>query len=204
MTYQTSYPMSQPTQPQQPPRPRGNLLLGILLGVIVGAIIGVLAWFALIDDPDSATPAPAQSPTAVESVEPSVEPSPEASPDPSASPTEDPAEPEEPASPEPSPEPTEGDNPEIVTELPASWVTVLASLPKNSTSADQAIALAQELTPSGRTTIVLDSNAFAGLTPGYWVVVIPGSSSGDEALAVCTAIGLQPKGNSCYARQIQG
>lgn len=143
MTYQTSYPMSQPTQPQQPPRPRGNLLLGILLGVIVGAIIGVLAWFALIDDPDSATPAPAQSPTAVES----VEPSPEASPDPSASPTEDPAEPEEPASPEPSPEPTEGDNPEIVTELPASWVTVLASLPKNSTSADQAIARAQEAHP---------------------------------------------------------
>ena len=191
--YPTQYPA---------PRQRGNLLLGTIAGVIVGAIAVMFVWFAFVDDPDTATPGPTPTPTPVESAQaPDPSPTPDESPAASPTPEETPA-----TSPSPSPSPSAAPtgNPAVLTELAPGWVTVLDSLDKTSVSADEAVARAVELTRPGYPAHALDTDAFRGLTPGYWAIVIPGATSGDGALAVCTEIGLTPRSNNCYARQIQG
>ncbi len=189
------------------PAPRGSLPLGIVLGVIVGAIAVMFAWFALVDDPDRATPAT----TPVPSVAPSAEPTPEASAttEPSAEPTASPeatpdakptATPE--ATPGATPEPTA--NPAIVTELPVgTWVTVLASLPKDAVTAEQAIDRAARESRNGYTAIVIDTNEFSGLNAGYWAVVIPGAESRSASNEVCRGLGMAVN-DKCYPREIKG
>ncbi|MDO5535887.1 MAG: hypothetical protein Q4F65_14720, partial [Propionibacteriaceae bacterium] len=117
------------------------------------------------------------------------EPSPEVTPEPEPAPTEEPAEPVHPG---------------VVTSLPTgSWVTVLASLPKDAVTADQAVQRAQQESRPGHQAIVIDTNSFTGLTPGYWAVVIPGADSRAASDAVCDAIGI-PVSDHCYAREIKG
>ena len=153
------------------PAPRGSLPLGIVLGVIVGAIAVMFAWFALVDDPDRATPAT----TPVPSVAPSAE---------------------------PTPEPTA--NPAIVTELPVgTWVTVLASLPKDAVTAEQAVDRAARESRNGYTAIVIDTNEFSGLNAGYWAVVIPGAESRSASNEVCRGLGMAVN-DKCYPREIKG
>ena len=169
------------------PAPRGSLPLGILLGVVAGAIAVMLAWFAWVDDPDRATPAPSPTPTASAPTSQAAGPTPTASAAPSASPT-----------------PAQTPNPNVVTDLPVgSWVTVLASLPKGSVTAEQAIARAAQESRNGYTAIVIDSDAFEGLNPGYWAVVIPGSDSRNASNAVCDALGIGVN-SQCYPREIKG
>ena len=145
------------------PAPRGSLPLGIVLGVIVGAIAVMFAWFALVDDPDRATPE---------------------------------------ATPGATPEPTA--NPAIVTELPVgTWVTVLASLPKDAVTAEQAIDRAARESRNGYTAIVIDTNEFSGLNAGYWAVVIPGAESRSASNEVCRGLGMAVN-DKCYPREIKG
>ncbi len=175
------------------PRQRGSLPLGITLGAIVGAIAVMFVWFALVDDPDSATPAPSQTPT--QSVEPS--PTPSATPSASVAPSES-------APPTQASEPPPGPIPGITTELPVgTWVTVLDSLPKASTTPEQAIERAAALSHPEHQAIVIDTNAFTGLNPNYWAVVIPGAESRAASAEVCKAIGI-PAGDKCYPREIKG
>lgn len=190
-----------------PPQQRGSLPLGLVLGVIVGAVLVMVAWFTLVPNPDSATPAP--SPTA--SKKPSVEPTPVRTPEQSAeaspaSPSTPKPTPDAPAAPTPdtSLEPVETPIPGVVTQLPAGWVTVLDSMKKDAVTPEQAVARAHELSSNGRIAVALDTDAFPDLATGYWAIVIPGSTNGNEALAVCTELGRTPRGNDCYARQIKG
>lgn len=190
------------------PAPRGNLGLGIIMGVVVGALIVALAWFALLD-PATAEPGPTPSPTETQaSVEPtpSEEPSPTPTETPSESPTPEETTPAESPSPEvtePTPTPEESTPPEgIITDLPAgSWVTVLDSLAQSGTTPEQALARAAELSHPDHQAIVIDTNAFPNLNPGYYAVVVPGQASRADSNAVCEAIGI-PLGNNCYPRQI--
>lgn len=189
---------------QMPSRPRGSLPLGIVMGVIVGAIAVMFAWFLVVDDPDSATPAPspsvnqpAESPQAPE---PSGTPTPDAPASAEAPPTSD-----APTQPDPAATPGEGDAPApgITTELPVgSFVTVLQSLPKSSTTPEQAVARAAEWSQHGYTAIVIDTDAFDGLNSGYWAVVIPGQTTRDGFREICAQYDLGPQ--KCYPREIKG
>lgn len=194
-----------PTQ-YQAPRQRGNLPLGIVAGVIVGAIAVMFVWFALVDDPDTATPANTPSQTPVASSQ-APDPSPTPDESPAASPT--PAEsgtpqPSADASATPDPEPTTTPIPGITTELPAgSWVTVLDSPSKSGMTPEQAIARAAELSSPEHQAIVLDTDAFDGLNRGYWAIAIPGAQSRAASNDICQAIGI-PVGDKCYPREIKG
>lgn len=180
------------------PPARGNLGLGIAMGALVGAVLIMIAWFAL-DSPDAATPAPSPTPTATAST-PSPSRTPSASATPSATPTPTPS-----ATDTPTAAPTESAPPAppgIVTSLPPGWVTVLESLPKASTSPEQAVAKAAEWSQHGYTASVLDTDAFAGLTPGYYAIAITGQTGREDFRAVCAAYG-QPA-TKCYPREIKG
>lgn len=162
-----------------PPR-TGSLGLGLVLGVAAGIAVVVPAWLFLV--PMSAVPAatatPSVSSTAV---------------------VESPTPTEAASTPTPSPTPTPDG---IVTTLPSgSWVTVLKSLRQSSVSAEQAQQEASKLATDKYTPVVLDTNAFGNLNPGYWAVVIPGFSSRAESDAVCDELGLGV-GNSCFSREI--
>ena len=181
------------------PPSRGSLPLGIVLGVVVGAIGVVFAWFARVDDPDRATPAQGPTPAASTPQQPQPTPSSSATPSASATPTPTPS---ASATPTPTPEPTA--HPGVVTELPAgTWVTVLASLPKNAVTPDQAVERAAKESRDGHTAIVLDTNEFEGLNAGYWAVVIPGADSREASNQVCRDLGI-PLGNKCYPREVLG
>lgn len=177
------------------PAPRGSLPLGLVLGVIVGAIAVMFAWFAVVDDPDRATPAKSASPAASTPAQQSPGPTPTPSPVDTPSPT---------PTPEPTPTPTPSLNPDVLTELPVgSWVTVLASLPKGSVTSDQAVARAARESRNGYTAVVIDTDRFTGLTRGYWAVVIPGADSRAASNAVCADLGIAVS-NKCYPREIKG
>ena len=201
-------PYQQPA-PQYAPRPtpRGNLPLGIVLGVIVGAIAVMFAWFAFIDDPDSATPAPAASPTPTQPVESS--PTPEQSPATTPDATSPSPSAEASGTPEASPSAAPSAEPQapiegITTELPAgTWVTVLDSPAKSDMTPEQAIARAAELSRPDHRAVVLDTDAFEGLNRGYWAIAIPGAESREASNDVCRAIGV-PVGDKCYPREIKG
>ena len=184
------------------PPARGNLGLGVAMGALVGAIVILIAWFAL-DSPDAATPAPSPSPSASATTSPSptrtptVTPTPSTTPSATATATDTPTvAPSEPASATP-PAP-----PGIVTSLPAGWVTVLESLPKASTTPEQAVAKAAEWSQHGYTASVLDTDAFAGLNRGYYAIAITGQTGREDFRAVCAAYGQPP--NKCYPREIKG
>lgn len=194
----------QPT-PHGAPRQRGNLPLGILLGVIVGAIAVMFAWFALVDDPDTATPGPTPAQTVESSQAPDPSPTPDESPVASPTPAESEApQPSADASAPPDPEATNPPIPGITTELPAgSWVTVLDSPAKSGMTPEQAIARAAELSRPEHQAIVLDTDAFDGLNHGYWAIAIPGAQSRAASNEICRAIGI-PVGDKCYPREIKG
>ncbi|MFP5416045.1 MAG: hypothetical protein ACLGHZ_04090 [Actinomycetes bacterium] len=178
------------------PAPRGNLTLGIVLGVIAGLVAVILGWWAL--QPQlTGQPAPSPSASASPSRTPTPRPTPTASPTPSPTPSETAsATPSESAPPSPIPG--------IVTSLPpGSWITVLDSLRQGSTTPEQAIARAQELTFPGYQTVAIDTSAFSNLNPGYYAIVIPGAATRADVSATCQAIGI-PVGDDCYARQIPG
>lgn len=180
-----------------PQQPRGSLPLGILMGAVVGAIVLAIVWFgAGLGDSRTGTPveSPSPSPTPTQT-QPSPTPTPTQT-TPSVEPT-----PEETASEEPAPEASvEG----IVTELPVgSWITVLKSLRQSATTPEQALAQAAELSRPGYQAVVLDTNAFGNLKPGYFAIAIPGATSAADVTATCKAIGI-PQGDHCYPREIKG
>lgn len=168
------------------PPSRGSLPLGILMGAVVGAIILAIVWFGagLGDSPTTAAPSPSASgPT------PSLTPTPDTSQTPTPTPEDTPTQ-----------EPVEG----IVTELPTgSWITVLDSLPKASTSGQQAVERAAGLSSAGYTAVALDTDSFPSLTPGYYAIVIPGAATRQGVVDVCQAVGI-PLGDRCYPREIKG
>lgn len=179
-----------------PQQPRGSLPLGILMGAVVGAIVLAIVWFgAGLGDSRTATPAASPSPSPTQTV-----PSP-AQTTPSLEPASEETASEEPAPEEPAPEASvEG----IVTELPVgSWITVLKSLRQSATTPEQALAQAAELSRPGYQAVVLDTNAFGNLKPGYFAIVIPGAKSAADVTATCKAIGI-PQGDHCYPREIKG
>jgi len=177
------------------PRPRGSMLLGLVLGALVGILVIGLAWTLLVPD-RTATPAPgptvtvtAAAPTASVSRTPSATPTPSRTPSPSATPSES-----------PSATPPAG----LVTSLePGSWITVLDSLPKANSTAEQAVARASQLGNEQYRAVAIDSDAIPGLKPGYYAIAVPGAASRQESNAVCAALGIT-LGDDCYPRQIQG
>ena len=180
--------------------------LGVLAGAFTGALVIAVVWLLVVPSPDAAVPAPAPSPSQT-----TITPTPPPSASPSTRPTA-PVTPSGQATPELSVPPGESPddaNPDdaapeadVITELPSgSWVTVLKSLPQAGLPAAEAIERAKEFGNAEHPAGVLDTNAFPGLTPNYWAIVIPGSASRDESNLVCAALGL-PVGNRCYARPV--
>mgnify|MGYP001577714756 FL=1 len=169
-----------------PVQPRGNAWLGAALGVVAGLVILGLAWFAL-GGPASAQPVPSPSvagtPTPTRS-------SAAATPTATAS-----------ATPTGS---ASADVPGIVRELAAgSWVTVLDSLPQQGTTPQAALTRAAALSRDGFTASPVDTNAIAGLNPGFYAIAVTGLGSQADAYAVCDQMGV-PRGARCYPREIQG
>ncbi|MDQ0938597.1 hypothetical protein [Streptomyces sp. V1I1] len=81
------------------------------------------------------------------------------------------------------------------------WIAQLASVPKTGGTAarDQALAVIRLKVPTAE---VLDSNAFASLRPGYWVVYEPGPyASGATAGDFCLRVGLTSS-NDCRGRYL--
>ena len=80
---------------------------------------------------------------------------------------------------------------------------VLASLPKSEVTAEQAVERAQLESRNGQTAVVIDTDAFTGLNPGYWAVVVPGADSRSASNEVCRALGMAVN-DKCYPREIKG
>ncbi len=82
-----------------------------------------------------------------------------------------------------------------------SWIAQLASVPKTggTASRDQTLAAIRSRVPTAE---VLNSNAFASLRPGYWVVYEPGPyTSGAAAVDFCLRAGLT-NSNDCRGRYL--
>jgi hypothetical protein len=79
------------------------------------------------------------------------------------------------------------------------WILVLHSTEK-ALGIDEAFAVAAGF--AGPNVAVIDSDAYVGLEPGYWVVVSHGYASYDDARADCAATFGIELGGSCYQRQI--
>lgn len=173
-------------------QPQGNRTLGVVLGVVSGIAVTAVTWVLLVPSsgvtatPESPSPSASRTP---ESPQASEQPSESASPTPSQTPS---------PSASATPEVPEG----IVTSLPSgSWVTVLKSLPKEVVTPQNALEQAASLGNDQHKTVVLDTNAFDKLKPGYWAVVVPGQTSRAESNAVCDALGIG-LGNKCYPREV--
>ncbi|MFJ3978079.1 hypothetical protein [Streptomyces sp. NPDC090021] len=81
------------------------------------------------------------------------------------------------------------------------WIVQLASVPKNDgePARDQTLAAIREKVPTAR---VLDSDRYASLRPGYWVVYEPGPyATGADAVAFCHQAGLTSR-NDCRGRYL--
>ncbi len=88
-------------------------------------------------------------------------------------------------------------------QVTSGWVTVLDSKPKAEAGAHgAATSLASTLAASSGVAVeVLDTDAHPALTPGYWAVVVTGSSTEGQARAACGLVGREP-GPSCYPRSL--
>lgn len=82
-----------------------------------------------------------------------------------------------------------------------SYLLVLASLPKGTTSRAEAQGRADALAVAGHTPAVLDSDSVPGLHGGYWAIAETGFADEAAALAGCATYGREP-GGSCYARKV--
>lgn len=85
----------------------------------------------------------------------------------------------------------------------SGWVTVLDSKPKaesgsHAAAADMAAAMTAS---SGAKVEVLDTDAYPALTPGYWAVVLTGSTTETEARTACARVSREP-GPACYPRSL--
>lgn len=190
----------------QPERRTGNLWIGMVLGVIVGLMLVGLIFALTVGRPGTtATPSPAPTatvepvatPTPPPTLEPTATPTPTATAEPVTTPTPS-------ATPSPTPTPTPTAPPEgIVTDLSdGTYITVLESLRKGAVTPEQAMARASRLGNATYRPVVLDSDEFGNLKPGFWVIAIPGAADGAEAKARCAEVG-EAFGTDCYVRQIQ-
>ncbi|MEW1802944.1 hypothetical protein ACIGO7_24020 [Streptomyces virginiae] len=81
------------------------------------------------------------------------------------------------------------------------WIVQLASVPKTDGEAarDQTLSAVRRTVP---TAWVLDSDSYASLRPGYWVVYDRGPyTSGADAVAFCHRVGLTSR-NECRGRYL--
>ncbi len=83
-----------------------------------------------------------------------------------------------------------------------NWVLVLASLPKKSTSRQEAEAAAKKISKKRRA-VVVDTQKYAGLTDGYWAVVDARPFKTEKsARSACSDFDRSP-GKTCYPRQLK-
>ncbi|MEV6683338.1 hypothetical protein AB0N09_41790 [Streptomyces erythrochromogenes] len=81
------------------------------------------------------------------------------------------------------------------------WIVQLASIPKTDgePAREQNLAVIRRKVPTAR---VLDSDQYASLRPGYWVVYDPGPyATGADAVAFCHEAGLNTR-NNCRGRYL--
>ena len=181
------------TSPTPPTAPRGSFALGAIAGVLTGLLVLGLAWLLWPRTPTLATPTPTPSASRV-----TVTPSRTPSPTPPAVATS--------ATPTPTPAatPTGPSASGVLTQLPAgTFVAVLDSLPKASTTPEQAVARAAQLSIPTQALAAIDTDAVPGLTPGYYAIGVPGATSRDQVAQLCQALG-RSVGGSCYARLVGG
>lgn len=103
----------------------------------------------------------------------------------------------------PTTTPSSGSTPTQSVPTASGWVAVLDSKPKaESGSFASATEMAANLTAGSGTPVeVLDTDAYRTLTPGYWAVVLTGSTTEAEARAACARVGREP-GSTCYPRSL--
>lgn len=157
----------------------------LVLAVVIQGVIGGLLWNQL----RATAPGLATGPAAAETAAPAT--------DQTRAPVE--------SAPAPAPTTTSAAAPtpesRTVTSLPSgTWLTVLDSLPKGERTEAEAWAMADSLSGQARV-VVVDSDRIPGLRAGYWAVAIPGSSSRDQASALCAGVG-RSVGGTCYPRQV--
>ncbi|WP_040161001.1 hypothetical protein [Nigerium massiliense] len=198
-------------------RGRGNTWVGALAGILVGLLAVVIGFFALRTGPTTATPSP--SPTASTppvaashtpsmptstptSVSPSPTPTRTATPTPTPSETPSPS-PSETPSPSPSSaSPSSTYAPGLVTQLRSgSYIAVIRSLPKQTNSAEEAVAYAKAQSRGGQTLVAIDSDKVGGLRDGFYAIAVPNLTDYQQVKAACAAMGL-PNGDRCFPRTI--
>lgn len=180
-TVMAAQPQSDP--PAQEPDQTPPAWIFILGGVAIGALLLVLATI-LIGNSDDPTSAPTSSSsaetTSVETVVQTTLP-----------PTTSTAAPATTALPPPS-----------IDEFFGSAVAILASIPKDGSTFEEAETRAAAIAATtGANVRVIDSSIFASLRDGFWVVAEGKYASPEEAAWRCWELGLQTS-NECYGRQI--
>lgn len=89
----------------------------------------------------------------------------------------------------------------ITRSLPSgSWLAVMESMDKSSTSIGTAVAERMRIEGEGGLSVV-DSSQIPGLNPGYWAIAKTHLASKSEVTAVCREYGRSMPTN-CYARQV--
>jgi hypothetical protein len=80
------------------------------------------------------------------------------------------------------------------------WIAILASVPTvdGGAVAEQRLADLRVVAPDA---MLLLSDEYAWLNPGYWVVYVPGLASNADVLAFCTSRGLSVPAQ-CYAKLV--
>lgn len=165
---------------------RGSITIGILLGVVTGVMIIGLVWsLTVANRPQTARPAAATTEASAQTTQASATPTPTQTPEASPTPTK-------------TPKP----KPSAITSLRSdSYLTVLESLGKRDSTIEQAQKMAAKLSKGGLTVVVVDTDAFPSLTPGYWALVVADADSSQEAKQRCSKLG-RPFGDNCYTRHI--
>lgn len=197
-------------------RPAGNTWVGVVAGILVGLLVVLIGFWTIRPQGTVATPSPSPTATSPAVASPSPTPTvpsmspetPSQSPSPtvastittSASPT-----PTASDSASASPTPSVGTPvPGIVTSLaPGSYIAVLRSMPKATTTAEEAVAQAASRAGGGYTAVAIDADQIPGLKKGYYAIAVPNLSSYAEVKKVCSALNL-PGGNRCYPRTVGG
>lgn len=173
------------------PPARGNLLVGLVAGIVVGLVVVALAWVVVSGGRGVPASSPSPSRASASSAKPSAKPSA------TATATQEPSTPAAPPT-------TYAPPANVTTSLPAgSFVLVLDSLSKASSTPDAAVQSAAALSTAQYPVIVVDSDAVPGFNPGYYALVVANFSSREQATAVCPAFG-RTTGGTCYPRQIGG
>jgi hypothetical protein len=90
-----------------------------------------------------------------------------------------------------------------VAELPegTTWILVLHSTEK-SQDVEEALAWAEDLGRGDPRVVVVDSDSYPTLQPGFWVVAVPGYASEQAARDDCLASFDLPVGEDCYPRLV--